>query len=186
MKRKILTIILGTSIIFVWNALSWTLLPFHSNSLKNIPNSAFDAKTFQETLLEDGVYHYPGLPDGNEIKDFEEIENRLKKGPRITLMVVKKGPSELFDLLTLGVNLIFNILAVIAAFIIVSLIENKSFKRVFLTTFLVGLTVALMSDLPQMNWYMFPPEYTLTNVLDHLVAFSLLGLLFGRFTFYKA
>jgi len=186
MKRKILTIILGTLIIFIWNAISWTLLPFHSDSLKNIPNSAFSAINFQENLPADGVYHYPGLPDGKEIKDFEEIENRLKKGPRITLMVVKKGATELIDPKTFGLNLIFNILAVLATYLIVSLIGNKNFKRVFLATVLVGITVALVSDLPQMNWYMFPLDYTLINVFDHIVAFSLLGLLFARYTFYEA
>jgi len=183
MKRKILTIFLGTLIIFIWNAISWTLLPFHSNSLNNIPNSAFDSKTFQEKLPSDGVYHYPGLPDGNEIKDYKEIENRLEEGPRITLMVVKKGSSQLFNPKTFGVNFIFYLLTVIAAFLIVSFIENKSFKRVFFITLLIGLIVALVSDLPQMNWYMFPFEYTLTNVFDHLVAFSLLGTLFGLYTF---
>ncbi|GEM_PF-4753532 len=39
MKKKITTLTIGTLILFVWNAVSWMVLPFHSNSLKNIPES---------------------------------------------------------------------------------------------------------------------------------------------------
>lgn len=185
MKRIILSITIGTVVLFIWNAISWMALPFHSNTLNNLPDAAFDTELLQENLPKDGVYHYPGIPNDNSTESFKELEMKLKEGPRITLMVVKKGASNLFEPKTFGINLIFNILTVIVTYLILTFIDHKSFKRVFLATMLIGLTVALVSDLPQMNWYMFPLEYTLTNVFDHLISFSLLGILFGRYTFYN-
>lgn len=185
MKHRIVTILLGTLLFFVWNAVSWTILPFHSNSLNNISDSAIDAAKLQKALPSDGVYHYPGLPDGNEVKDFSDLEKKLNTGPRITLMVFKKGATKLFDPKTLGLNLLFNFLTVVITFFIVYNIKNKSLKSIVITTSLIGLTIGLVSDLPQMNWYLFPVEYTLINVFDHIISFVLIGILFGLYTFKK-
>lgn len=185
MRRRIITILLGTLIIFVWNAVSWTVLPFHSNSLNNIPKSAIDADKLQKVLPSDGVYHYPGLPDGNEVKDLADLEKKLNTGPRITLMVFKKGATNLFDPKTLGLNLLFNFLTVVITFFIVYNNKNKTLKNIVVTTSLIGLTIGLVSDLPQMNWYLFPLEYTLVNVFDHIIALVLIGFLFGLYTFKK-
>ena len=182
-KRKTVTIMIGALILFIWNALSWMVLPFHSNTLKSIPENAFDTAMLQENLIEDGVYHYPGIPNDNSDESFKEMEHKLKAGPRITLMVYKKGETEFFNPKTLILNLVFNLLTVVVLLSIVSQFKNKAINNVIWKTRLIGLLIGLDSDLPQMNWYMFPVKYTFVNIMDHLVSFLLLGLLFGLFTF---
>lgn len=76
-----------------------------------------------------------------------------------------------------------NLSSVLVLLIIVSQIRDKSLKRILLTTTLVGLIIGLASDFPQMNWYMFPLDYTLVNVSDHVISFFLVGLLFSLYTF---
>ncbi|MBX2875777.1 MAG: hypothetical protein KTR30_26900, partial [Saprospiraceae bacterium] len=61
-----------------------------------------------------------------------------------------------------------------------------SFSTVVMNSVLVGLLVSLVSDLPQMNWYMFSMDYTFANILDHLVSFTLLGILFGKLGVFSA
>ena len=183
MKKRTLSIILGTLILFIWNAISWMVLPFHSNTLKNIPESALDARLLQEQLVEDGVYHYPGLPESPD--QMSSIVDKLKEGPRITLMVYKQGSTELFDPKSFGLNLLFNILSVVILLSVVNKLNDKSLGKIIATTLSIGLIIAFMSDFPQMNWYMFPLEYTLTNVFDYLVSFGLIGLLFGFYTYRK-
>jgi len=183
MKKKITTLIIGTLILFVWNAVSWMVLPFHSNSLKNIPESAFDNKTLKEKLPEDGIYHYPGLPENNSSESINQIQEKLNEGPRITFMAYKNGSTELFEIKTFGLNLIFNFLTVWLLFFIVNNQRDKSLSKILLITLSIGLIIGFASDFPQMNWFMFPLNYTLPNVFDHLIAFSLLGLFLGIYTF---
>ena len=87
MKRKIVSLIAGTLILFVWSALSWMVLPFHSNTLNSIPDNAINAELLKEHLTKDGVYHYPGFPEEKTPQALKEMEKRIETGPRITLMV---------------------------------------------------------------------------------------------------
>lgn len=183
MKRITISILIGTLILFIWNAISWMVLPFHSNTLINIPETAFDKKLLQESLPDDGVYHYPGIPEDSSVEGMTELENKLKEGPRITLMVYKKGETGFFNPKSFALNLLFNLLTVSILLTIVRQFQDKSIKNVLKNSILIGIMIGLVSDLPQMNWYMFPAKYTLTYVFDHITSFLFLGLLFGLYTF---
>ncbi len=183
MKKKIITLIIGTLAIFIWNAVSWTVLPLHSNSLNNIPDSVIDQQTFKSQLPESGIYHYPGLPEDYSEESIERIEKKLAEGPRITFMAYTNGSTKLFEMKAYAFNLAFNFISVLLLLFIVSKQHLKSLPNVLVTTISIGLLISFMSDLPQMNWFMFPLNYTLPNILDHLVSFTLLGLIFGSYTF---
>ncbi|MEL6252066.1 MAG: hypothetical protein AAFR87_08655, partial [Bacteroidota bacterium] len=112
-----------------------------------------------------------------------DIKEHLSKGPRITLMVYKSGSSELFDPTTFLTNLFFNLLSVAILILLTDRLTDKSFRNILSSLLLIGLLIGLMSDLPQMNWYMFPLSYTLVNVFDHIISLGLLSLLFSYYTF---
>jgi len=183
MTRTIVTIIIGTLLLFIWNAISWMALPFHSQSLNTIPDGALQNETLQQSMPESGVYHYPGLPEDNSPETIAKIENQLSKGPRITLMVYKNEPTKLFDPSTFVYSLFINLLTTVIAFLLVSRIQTKSFMSILGASILIGLVSVLVSDVAQMNWFMFTLDYTIANAIDKLVAFALLGLLFGMYTF---
>lgn len=183
MKRKIITLVLGTLILFIWNAVSWMALPFHSNALHTIPDSAIESETLKSVLQTDGIYHYPGFPEGESTESLEAIEQKLNEGPRITFMAYKAGSTELFDPKNFILNLLFNFLTVLLLLFLIEKQTDKTVKQVLISTLAIGLLIGFASDFPQMNWFMFPLEYTLPNVLDYLIAFTLIGLLFGMYTF---
>jgi len=181
-KQAIYSILSGTILLFVWNAVSWMVLPFHSNTLNTIPDSVIQpAEVLKETMPESGVYHYPGLPEGNSAAAIEEIEAKLAEGPRITLMVYRNEPTELFELSSFIFGAVTNLVTALIVFLIISRLGVTSLKSAVLTCLLIGAAAAIVSDISQMNWYMFPLDYTLINVVDKLVAFGLLGLIFGLF-----
>ena len=96
-KTILISAIIGTLTLFIWNAISWMVLPFHSNTLKNIPEQALNTDLLKQNLQQDGVYHYPGLPENNSPEEWEMIKEKVKRGPRITLMVYKSGETSLFS-----------------------------------------------------------------------------------------
>lgn len=183
MKRTVLTIVSGTLILFIWNAFSWMVLPFHEQSMHTIPDEALDTGKLQNQMAADGLYHYPGLPEDGSEGGLEEVKAKLATGPRITMMVYIAGGTPFMDPANFLWNLIFNLLTVLLLWALVNRLANKTLKNILWTTISVGLLVALMSDLPLLNWFMFPLDYILANILDYVVTMTLLGLLFSAYTF---
>ena len=184
--RTLISIVLGTIILFVWNAVSWMGLPFHTNTLKNIPEEVVQPTVMKEAMPKSGVYHFPGLPANNSAEALKAVEDKLAEGPRITLMVYKNRPTKLFDPSTYLGSLFINFLSTIFAFLLLSRISTKNFSSIFSTAILLGVVTALVSDISQMNWFLFPLDYTIVNAMDKIISFALLGVLFGLYTFRTA
>ncbi len=182
-KKAIISIIIGTIILFIWSAVSWMVLPLHGNSLKNIPEQAMEMDKLKNLMPESGVYHYPGMPEGNSEEEMKAVEDYLAVGPRITLMVYKNGPTKFFDPKDFIFSLILNFLTAFLTFFVISKLGSKDLKSILLATMAIALLVIVIADLSLMNWFMFPWDYTFANILDRIVAFGLLGLLFGYYTF---
>jgi len=87
MKRKFIAILVGTLVLFIWNAISWMILPFHSSLLKNIPENAIIIENIRKNMPEPGVYHYPGLPENDTKQEWQKVIEKSKKGPVISLLV---------------------------------------------------------------------------------------------------
>jgi hypothetical protein len=183
MKRKIVSLIAGTLILFIWNAISWMVFPFHSNTLNSIPDNAINAELLRENLTKDGVYHYPGFPKEDTPQAISEMEKRIETGPRITLMVFKRGKTELFSMRSFLGSIAINIVTVLLLYSLIQISRVKTAKSILIMTFFVALIIGFASDFTQMNWYLFPLDYTLLNVLDHLIPFLLVGILFSKYSF---
>ncbi|MEM6726328.1 MAG: hypothetical protein AAF598_19960, partial [Bacteroidota bacterium] len=74
---------------------------------------------------------------------------------------------------------------VIFAYLLVVKMAVQKPKGIWITCLLAGVLAVLLSDVSQMNWFMFPLGYTLVNAMDKMIAFGLLGLLFSMYTFKK-
>ena len=76
-SRLIVTIIVSAFILFIWNSISWMILPFHSNLLLNIPEQAVDVEALKNNMPSDGVYHFPALPVDDSPLSWKELENQV-------------------------------------------------------------------------------------------------------------
>lgn len=181
--RIFFSVLIGTLLLFVWNVISWTALPFHTGSVNSLPAAALDTASIQQIVPYDGVYEYPGRPEENTLENWAQLEEQVRRGPRITLMVYKAGSSNVFDPKTLITDAVIDFLTVVLLLIILAKLQDKSAASIWSTCVIIGAIVGLISDFAQMNWYLFPLDYTVAKVFDHLIAFTLLGLFFGNFTF---
>lgn len=137
---------------------------------------------FRNALPESGVYHYPGMPHDQSEASIDKVNEDLKKG-RITMLVYKKEPTSLFEPSAFAGGLLLNFLTAVLTFLVVSRLQDKSFQSVLMTCLFIGLMVVLVKDFSLMNWFMVPLDFTLAYVFDIVIAFGLLGLLFGAYTF---
>ncbi|MEM6878286.1 MAG: hypothetical protein AAF544_07000 [Bacteroidota bacterium] len=180
-RKSMIGLMLGTIVLFVWNAISWMILPFHSDTLNTLPEEmVINQRESQE--LEDGVYHYPGLPLDNSPESWQAIEQKLATGPRIPLLVYRSGPSNLFSSKTFLWSLFLNFLTVGICLLLIIRFNMKSRASVLIFCLGIGALTALVSDFGQMNWYLFPLDYTLVQVFDRLVSFFFLGIVLSFYS----
>ena len=138
MKRKtIITIVLGTLLLFLWNAVSWMVLPFHSQTLKNMPEGVLNFDNSSQTDMESGIYHYPGFPADNSQEAMGELAKQLETGPRVPFMVYRSEPTKLFDPIQFLWSLIINLLTVILAYYLIKGLAVKTNKN-YTNSFLVN------------------------------------------------
>jgi hypothetical protein len=182
-NKKIVSLIIGSLILFIWNAISWMVLPFHGQSLKSIPEEAIQASTMQQHMPEDGIYHYPGLYGADSPEGIAKIQEKLEQGPRITMMVYKSGSTSFFDPTNFVYSLALNFLSVFILLIMVTALKDHSSRNILKHCLLLGLLIGLVSDFSQMNWYQFPFSYTVFNVIDYIVGLGFCGLFFARYAF---
>ncbi|MEQ8907292.1 hypothetical protein [Ekhidna sp.] len=184
MKRKILAITAATLLLFIWNAVSWMALPFHSQSLNTLPDQVVKFKELSSIQLEEGVYHYPGLPDDDSPEAIMRLQQKLNEGPRIPLMVYKPGPSPLLNPTDFLVSLLLNLVTVGVVFGILLSLKPHSLKQTIGSCVLLGFLIAVMSDLTLMNWYRLPWSFVWPGIIDHVVGLVLAGWIL-RITYLK-
>lgn len=175
MKKKILAVVIATLVLFLWNAISWMALPFHSQSLSTLPDRVVKFTELSSIRLEEGVYHYPGLPEDNSPEAMQRLHQKLKDGPQIPLMVFKPGPSELFNPVDFLVSLLLNLGTAGVVFIILKALKPSGLKQTITHCAMLGLLIAVMSDLALMNWYRLPWSFVWPSIADHVVGLVMAG-----------
>src|SRR5687768_5303625 len=121
MKRIVLAAIAGGFIMFIWGAISHTLLPLGTMGLKVMPDEDAALESMRKTLPGPGLYIFPGLdpsshPSEAEMKVWTE---KYQRGPRGILAYRPTG-AQPFDPMMLGMELLSNLLSAGIAALIVS------------------------------------------------------------------
>lgn len=182
-SRLIVTIIVSAFILFIWNSISWMILPFHSNLLLNIPEQAIDVEALKNNMPSDGVYHFPGLPVDDSPLSWKEIENQVKTGPRITMMVYKSGPTELFSGRIFFLFFCCNLASALIVFLVIRNIKRKTRMRIIVSSLAIGLVICTGSIFPNTLWYLYPSNYVLVEISDVVISFLLVGIFLSLYTF---
>ncbi len=153
---------------------------FIGTGFKPLPNEDKIIETLQSCIPERGLYFFPG-------KDFKkkytaaEDSAFLKKfqfAPVGMLLYRPIGGNPLSPQ-KLITQLISNLLSVLIAAFITSLILASYWKRVFVITLLGSLGCVAVSMI-YWNWYEFPTSFFIAQLIDITVGFFLAGLLIAK------
>lgn len=178
MKKILLAGIGGGLAAFLWTAVSWMALPFHSASLHNIPAPPAEVEGFLSDLGESGVYHFPGLPPSSD--QMPEYAERMRRGPRVTMMVYRAEGSEPFPPSNFAINISASIAsaAIAAALLAAAGLAGYGQRVAFVAA--LGLFVTLAKIVPAWVWWSYPTAFAVADIVDALVAWALAGLVIAR------
>lgn len=176
--NKIIAIIIATLALFFWNAASWMALPFHNQSLKTLPDQVLKFSEISTFKLEEGVYHYPGIPQDNSNESLKKIKEKLNDGPRIPIMVYRSGPTSLFDPMDFFVSFLSNLFVVVCVFLLMASQNTYTWTSVIINGILIGVIVSTAAEISKMNWFDLPWSFTLPYILDHLIGILIISVVY--------
>lgn len=187
MKRVLLAGVLGGLAFFVWGAVSWMALPFHTSTLNTLPGEPQEVDRWLQRLPRAGVYHYPGFPhneDGSPVTDSqtESSFQRMRQGPRVTFMVYRPDGCEPFPpqkfLLGLGLDVLAA--GILAWLIWITRASLPSFGRRLAAVMVVAVLAVILAILPSALWWSYPAGFVALEVTDVLVGSLFAGLAIAK------
>ena len=181
MKRVAVAALLGGLAMFVWGAISHMLTPLGEAGFKSMPPAGEQAVTgaLSGGVPDEGMYIFPGMDDRalNTKEGREEWMRRYAAGPT-GLLVYHPHGGPTMNAQLLGTELLTNILAVaVAAW---AAAHGRTFGRRLALVTAFGLVSWLSIEASYWNWYGFPTEYALAQLVDQVAGFFFAGLVVAK------
>ncbi len=176
MKNVLIGSIVAAIIVFVYQAMSWMVLPVHEGSMKYTAQQDAILSTLSENLTEDGVYAIPNLPPGSTQEEHEKMGEAMVGKPWAMVHYHQTYSGEMTGKMIYGFIINF-IAAFILAYVMWSTREklNGFGGRICLVLAFVGFTV-LQSSLMMANWWETPWHYLFGEIIDHVAGWGLGGV----------
>ena len=174
--RVVIAGLLGGLVIFIWGAVSHMALPLGEMGMAEAGNEDAVIAVLKENMPEAGVYLVPGLSSAQMSDDAAVAAYKAKSVANPNAFVVyqpvgRDGTQMTENLLR---QYIGDTLAALIAAMILALGPFSKAKRVLMSVGM-GAFAWLTVSAPYWNWYRFPQDFSLANLVMLLVGWLLAG-----------
>src|SRR6266550_5260308 len=173
--------IFGGIVMFIWSFIAHELLPIGELGVREIPNE--DAVTSAiESNLGDKIGFYifpsPGLSPGATRAEKEEgmkkAEQKMAAGPAGVLIY---HPKRVFNFpKRLGIEFATEVIESLLAVFLLAQTGIRGFGGKVGFIFTAGILAAIVTNVPYANWYGFPKDFTLAQMVMTVVGYLLIGI----------
>ena len=174
MKKEIIATLVGAIILFVWQFLSWSILPVHLSEYGYSANQDQIMSCLSQNLSESGTYMLPGSPPGTSHEQAEkDMEKHLNK-PWASIQYHNS-----FEM-NMGMNMFRAFMVdLLAIFLLVWLLRKSSsitIKSAVTSSVAIGFIGYL--TIPYLNSIWFQTN-SLGHLIDAVVPWSIAGVWLG-------
>lgn len=175
--RLIVAALLGGIVVFFWGFVSHVALPIGNMGFAYAKAEDPVIAVLRDNLAGEGVYVVPGLtPEQYEDEAATAAYSEKSKANPYALIVYQPQGR---DGMQMGVQLArewaTNTVSALAVAWVLSLGAFGFGRRVAVSA-TMGLFAWLVVSMPYWNWYRFPWEFTLANLIQNVVGWTLAGL----------
>jgi hypothetical protein len=169
--------LLGGIVFFIWGAVAHMVLPIGEMGMNVSSNEEAVLAALRENVSGEGVYVVPGIApdkmsDEAAVKAYSE---RARTSPYAFVIFQPVGR----DGMEMGGNLAKQFISdTLSAMVVAFVLALGAFsfsKRVFVATAL-GLFSWLTVSVPYWNWYRFPLDFTVGNLLEQVLGWMIAGI----------
>jgi hypothetical protein len=176
--RVLIAALLGGIVFFVWGALAHTVLPIGGMGMKVPADQAATLAAIAPSARGQGVFEYPSMPP-DKWNDTAAVNafNDANKGSAYAFVVYQPGGNPAHA--NMQPNLVRQFVSdFLSAFVVAFVLALGPFgfaKRVFIATSL-GAFSWLTVSVPYWNWYMFPMDFTVGNLMEQVIGWFAAGI----------
>ena len=174
--------LLGAIGMFVWSFVAHMLLPTGEMGVSQLPNESSVLSALQSSIGSGSGFFYfptPELRPGENMHDKQVMEraaNEFESKPSGIIVYRPAGQPFAFGK-RLAREFGFQFVeCLLAAFLLAQAVLPSYFKRALFVT-IIGVIVAVTTNMSYWNWYGFPKLYTLSYMFTQAVGYLCAGLL---------
>ena len=179
--RIIVAGIVGGIVMFIWNFVAHDLLPLGEMGVRLIPNEDAVTSVLQTNLGDtSGFYVFPsgGLTPGatREQKEaaMKKAEEQMAAGAGGVLIY---RPKRIFNFpKRLIIQFATDVAEALLAVFLLAQTGIRAFGGKVGFVFTAGILAAVTTNVPYANWYGFPKDFTLGQMITQILGFLLVGI----------
>ena len=179
--------ILSAIVCFAWGFMSWSILDWHTNSIHSFEDQEEVAKVVKSNVTHgQGVYMIPSMDEPSSLatpdekKAFLDKQEKARNDGPFIYAVVRPGKKP-WDM---NQAMIQSFVRALLASVLLAVILNQTTLpysgRVTICA-VAGLFSGIVSDMPMWIWFEGPGRMFAVNLADHLIEWTLAGLVLGLF-----
>ena len=181
--RMMLAAVLGAVAMFLWSFVAHTVIPLGEAGIKEIPREKEVTAVLNDLIGDNpGTYIFPGLGLGADAskeekkKAMERVSADYAKHPAGLLVYHSPGSRQFNFGKFLTIEFVVELVESLLAVFLLAQTRHVNFgSRVFFVS-LLGVAVALWTNLSYWNWHGFSRRYTAAYITTEVVAFILAGI----------
>jgi hypothetical protein len=169
--------LLGGIVFFVWGAIAHMALPIGQMGMKESGNEDAVIAALRDNMPGEGVYMVPGLSPAQMSDEAAKkaYSDKAKANPNAFVIYQPVGRDGMDMTGNLIKQFVSDTLSALVVAFVLALGAFSFGKRVFVATAL-GLFSWLTISVPYWNWYRFPLDFTIGNLLEQVVGWLIAGI----------
>ena len=177
MKKWLIGSLVGAVIVFIWQFLSWTILPIHDGEAKYTPAQTELLNSISSALKEDGTYMLPTVAPGASMDEHEALMKSMEGKPWAT--IIYRSSYKLDMVMPLVRGFLIDVALVFLLIYIITRGGTPTSTRVLAASVAIGLFTFLVGPYMMHNWFQTTTASFMGHFIDGLVAWGLCGIWLG-------
>ena len=177
MKKWLIGSLVGAILVFLWQFLSWTILPFHSGEAKYTAAQNEILTSLSASLKEDGVYMLPNVQPDASMDEHEKLMKEAEGKPWATVIYRTTYKPDMVMQMIRG--FLVDWFLVFTLIYILTRGGTPTRTRTLAGSVAVGLFTFLAGPYTMHNWFQTPNEAYTGHLIDAFVIWGLVGFWLG-------
>ncbi len=188
MKKILIATLVGSIIMFVWQAVSWMVMPTHTQTFHYTPAQDSILAALKNSGITTGAYFVPMI-DNTHVSSFdpeyqkknkELMEKQIGK-PSATIIYQEAMPP--MDPGQFLRGFLYTLIAMFCVCMLLSLAyqSDASFFMRWWMVMLIAIVYTMMGPMMGHNWMMEPWHYTTGFIYDAFIGWGLTGLWLAKY-----
>ena len=174
--RIVIASLVGMVILFVYQALSWSVSPIHKNTFGYSKDQDAIVAFLSQHLHEDEIYYMPSPPPGASMQEHEDMMKSMVGKPYALVNYHNSMSGNMTSAYITG--LLLNLACVLLIVLLMSraAIAFTTFGSRLRLVMTFSVFLVLAAPMMTMNWWGYPWHYVMGDITDMLLGWFCCGL----------